>query len=386
MSADGSEKRPADAAGSGRSGKRTLVLILVGLLLAGAVAGVAFRDRIEAFLAEMESRDRGAADARRASAAAAAAVAVPVTVMTVQAGSISDILRAVGTLSAEQEIDVTVANPGFIEELPIKEGTWVRKGDLLLTLDAASAAAALADARAQLRLSQQRYDRQKRLADQGYATRKDLEEAQASLETGRASITRTQRAMEERRMLAPFDGTIGRINYSVGAYVTPSNVITTFRALSLLNVDFRVPEIVASRIRLGQVFDVISADAESSIGQGVVTFVAPDIDRATRSVTIRGEIANADLRLRPGQFVAVALSLDEKAGVVVLPLEAFVFALSGTYVFRIRDGKAERVAVKVGIEGDDKAEIVSGIQVGDTVILDGRNQVRHGASVRVTGS
>ena len=119
---------------------------------------------------------------------------------------------------------------------------------------------------------------------------------------------------------------------------------------------------------------------------GVVTFVAPDIDRATRSVTIRGEIANADLWLRPGQFVAVALSLDEKAGVVVLPLEAFVFALSGTYVFRIRDGKAERVAVKVGIEGDDKAEIVSGIQVGDTVILDGRNQVRHGASVRVTGS
>ena len=386
MSADGSEKRPADAAGSGRYGKRTLVLILVGLLLAGAVAGVAFRDRIEAFLAEMESRDRGAADARRASAAAAAAVAVPVTVMTVQAGSISDILRAVGTLSAEQEIDVTVANPGFIEELPIKEGTRVRKGDLLLTLDAASAAAALADARAQLRLSQQRYDRQKRLADQGYGTRKDLEEAQASLETGRASITRTERAMEERRMLAPFDGTIGSINYSVGAYVTPSNVITTFRALSLLNVDFRVPEIVASRIRLGQVFDVISADAESSIGQGVVTFVAPDIDRATRSVTIRGEIANADLRLRPGQFVAVALSLDEKAGVVILPLEAFVFALSGTYVFRIRDGKAERVAVKVGIEGDDKAEIVSGIQVGDTVILDGRNQVRHGASVRVTGS
>ncbi len=386
MRADGSEKRPADAAGGGRFGKRTLALILVGLLLAGAVAGVTFRDRIESFLAEMESRDRGAADARRASGAAAAAVAVPVTAMTVQAGSISDILRAVGTLSAEQEIDVTVANPGFIEELPIKEGTRVRKGDLLLTLHAASAAAALADARAQLRLSQQRYDRQKRLADQGYGTRKDLEEAQASLETGRASVTRTERAMEERRLLAPFDGTIGRINYSVGAYVTPSNVITTFRALSLLNVDFRVPEIVASRIRLGQVFDVISADAESSIGQGVVTFVAPDIDRATRSVTIRGETANADRLLRPGQFVSVALSLDEKASVVVLPLEAFVFALSGTYVFRITDGKAERVAVKVGIEGDDKAEIVSGIQVGDTVILDGRNQVRHGASVRVTGS
>lgn len=385
MSGGGTGNGSDDGAVRGRSVRRRVALVLIAVLVAAVGVAVAFRDRIDPLVASLSGGD-GGIDETRASEGPAAATAVPVTVMTVEPGRISEVLRAVGSLSAAQEVDVTVSSAGFIEALSVNEGGRVRKGDVMLTLDAESAAAAVADAKAQLRLNQQRYERQKGLADQGFGARKDLEEAQAALESSRASVARTDRAMEERRLLAPFDGVIGRINYSVGAFVSSSNVITKLRSMEVLYVDFRVPESEASRIGLGDVFDVISADAESRIGQGVTSFVSSDIDRATRSVMIRGEIPNPDMRLRSGQFVSVALALEEKSDAVVLPLDAVVFALSGIYVFRVRDGKAERVPVKIGIETEGNAEILSGIEIGDVVITEGRNQVRHGASVRVVGS
>lgn len=313
-------------------------------------------------------------------------LAIPVKAVTVAEGAIADRLRAVGNLYPEREIEITPPTTGFLVALPAGQGAHVKKGDVLLELDSDTAQAELADARAQLQLDQQNYNRIKGLVDKGYGARKDLEQAQAKLATARASLTRTERVLEERQVLASFDGVVGRFSYSVGAFVSPGDVITKLWNEATLYVDVRVPESDVARIRAGMVFDVQDGITEALLGNGVVTFISPEIETKTRSVLVRGEIPNADHSLRAGLFIAVSLTVEDKPKAIVVPSDALVFALSGTYVFKVVDGKAERVAVEVGIEHEDLVEIVSGIAVGDVVITEGRSRVRNGMPVRVVGS
>jgi len=316
----------------------------------------------------------------------ATAPAIPVATITVAPGPISETLRAVGNLYPEREVEITPPGSGFLVDLPAGQGAHVKRGDVLLELDSETARAELDDAKAQLQVDQQAFNRQKELSDKGFGARKDLEQAQAKLATSRASVTRNERVLQERQVLAPFDGVIGRLSYSEGAYVSPGDVVTKLWNEATLYVDVRVAEGDASRVRAGMVFDVQDGVTEAVLGQGVVTFISPEIDTTTRSILVRGEIPNDDHTLRPGTFIAISLTVEDKPQAITVPAEALVFALSGTYVFTVVDGKAQRVTVKTGIEREDVVEIVSGVRAGDVVITRGQSRVRHGMPVRVVGS
>ena len=386
LSASPQDAAPTSAGGrtaSGRRGGRGLLWVFGALIVAVAVGAAALNwDKLKPMLAKAGMGSEPAVS----SGADLTAPAIPVKTVTITEGRISDWLRAVGNLYPDREIEITPPSTGFLVALPAGQGSHVKKGDVLLELDSETAAAELANAKAQLQLDQQNYNRIKGLVDRGYGAVKDLEQAQAKLATSKASITRTERTLEERQVLASFDGVIGRLAYSVGAFVSPGDVITKLWNEKTLYVDVRVPESSAARIRTGMVFDVQDGISEAVLGNGVVTFISPEIDTKTRSVLVRGEIPNADDRLRPGLFIAVSLTVEDKAKAIVVPSEALVFALSGTYVFKVVDGKAQRVAVEIGIEHETEAEILSGVAAGDVVITEGRSRVRHGMPVRVVGS
>lgn len=365
-----------------RRGRAVLWIGLLVVVGAGVAAALNW-DRIEPEIAKLKAQ---AEKADAAKPAVVATPAIPVKTVTVTQGAISDQLRAVGNLYPEREVDITPPSTGFLVALPAPQGSHVKKGDVLMELDSETAIATLQDSRAQLQLDQQSYTRLKGLVDKGYGARKDLEAAEAKLATSRADVTRNERLLDERKVLAPFNGVIGRLSYSVGAFVSPGDVITKLWNEASLYVDVRVADSDAARLRTGMVFNVEDGITEEVLGQGVVTFISPDIDTSTRSVLVRGEIPNDSDELRTGLFIAVSLTVEDKSDAIIVPSEALVFALAGTFVFKVVDGKAERVPVDLGIEHEDVVEIVKGLAPGDVVITDGRSRVRHGMAVRVAGS
>jgi len=313
---------------------------------------------------------------------AAASAAIAVKTVTVETGTAVDRLTAVGTLYAQYKVDVTPPEAGHIVAIPVLEGAAVAEGDVLLMLDATTQTAALEDAKAQQQLENEKYDRAKALSGRGFTAQSQLDEARAGVIAAKSTVARTQAAVDHRTFKAPFAGRIGRSNYDVGAYVQPGDIVMTLRSTEVLYVDFHIPGNLVGRVRPGAVFTA-TLDGVAKPAEGVVSFIDPEIEEVSRSIELRGEMPNGDGVLRPGMFARLVLTLAERPGALMVPEEALVYELTGRFVYRIKDGKAERVAVKVGAMNDGMAEILSGLAVGDTVVTDGRFEVRDGSPVKV---
>lgn len=338
-------------------------------------------------LAALASAGAGAYWFKEAKPAAAEQKVASVSVATakVETGLMVEEIRAVGSLYPLREVKITPPQPGYLVSLPVSEGSLVKKGQVLLVIDSTTERAALADAQAQLKLNVDRYERLKELNDRGFGARAKVEEALAQIAAARSAAAKSTAALENRQFNAPFDGQIGRIAYAVGAYVSPGDVITVLRQFDTLLVDFKVPESMYDRVKIGAKMDVHSIE-NKHVADGKVTFIDPVIDAATNSIGLRGEIRNTDGILRPGLFVSIELTLSERPNALLLPMDAVVQELSGTFVYRIVDGKAERVKVQLGLTNDGKLEILSGVKSGDVIVTDGRFRVRHGTPVKIAGS
>lgn len=345
---------------------------LIGLAVAiGAVAAAA----AGVYWYQMVERAKGAGDG-------GTPAAIAVKTVEVGTGTAVDRLTAVGTLYAQFKVDVTPPEAGHIDAIPVLEGAAVAEGDTLLMLDAVTQTAALEDAKAQLELETEKFDRAKALSGRGFAAQSQLDEARAGVIAARSTLARAQAEVDHRTFKAPFAGRIGRTNYDVGAYVQPGDVVMTLRSTEVLYVDFHIPGSLVGRVRPGAVFTA-TIDGVGKPVEGVVSFIDPEIKEVSRSIELRGEMPNGDGVLRPGMFARLVLTLAERSGALMIPEDALVYELTGRFVYRIRDGKAERVAVEVGAMNDGTAEILSGLSAGDAVVTDGRFEVRDGSPVKV---
>lgn len=309
---------------------------------------------------------------------------LPIAVSVAQAylGPAVERLTLIGTLRSKQEVAITPPEAGHVIALPFGEGSLVKQGDLLIALDSTVARADLAGAEQQLRNDQLELDRVSELGGKGFSTRAQIEKARVAVASSQAVLIGQQAKVNHRSLSAPFAGQIGRINYSVGAYLSPGDIVTTLRGFDVMEVAFKVPESRLAETRLGMMFSATVAGGGMTTA-GKVAFISPDIDPTTRSAELLGQIPNPDGKLKTGMFARISLELAVWEDAVLVPETALVYALSGEHVYRIRDGKAERAPVVLGLVENGVAQIRSGVAAGDQVIIDGRFQVRHGSPVLV---
>jgi membrane fusion protein (multidrug efflux system) len=202
-----------------------------------------------------------------------------------------------------------------------------------------------------------------------------------------AKLKLAQARLEKMRLLAPFDGVVGIRNFSVGDYVKDGVDLVNLEDVRRLKADFRLPERYFGRVRVGQAVE-ISPDALPDLHvAGAVESVNPRIDSNGRSVEIRAVLPNADNRLRPGMFVRVRVILGDRNDALVLPEEAIVPSGSDFFVFKVLDGKAQRVRVSTGVRRDGRVEVASGLQPGDQVVVAGQVRLAvDGQAVRIVAS
>jgi membrane fusion protein (multidrug efflux system) len=191
--------------------------------------------------------------------------------------------------------------------------------------------------------------------------------------------------LNELTIRAPFAGRVGLRNVSVGGLVSSGTVITTLDDISVMKLDFAVPETFMSLLKEGLEVEATSAAFSGQVFKGRVLSVDSRVDPVSRSVTVRAQIANRDSKLKPGLFMAVRL-VHSDARALVIPEQALVPERDKQFVFAVRDGKAVKTEIVLGRRRPGEVEVLSGLRAGDVIVSEGTQKIRDGGMVRMAGN
>ena len=384
-----------------------VLLVLVALLAAcgkkeGADAPAASGAAPAAATASPSaSASPGTSGAAAPAPGASAPPAPPVTVTTVKV-EMKDLavrLRSAGVVTPIRTVDVKPQVNSVITKVNIKDGQYVKAGDLLFSLDArtedaniakaqaqlAKDSAALADAQRQLRRAQDLLARQ--FISQGSVDTNlaAVESWQATVNADKAAIDATKVAQSYARISAPQSGRVGVVNVSAGSAVEANKtVLVTITQISPIAVTFTLPQrnIADALAGLQQDGAPVTATLPDNGGvfKGKLQFVDSAVDTASGVVKAKAYFKNEDEKLWPGAFVEVQQVLREVKDALVVPQAAVIYGARGPSVYVIENGKAVVRPVKV-LQPKGAEVAVSGVEAGETVVLEGKQNLRPGSAV-----
>lgn len=351
--------------------KRFVIAVLLLAVIGGGLVGFnLFRDRmIGEFLANQPEQS------------------YPVETALAEAVSWEPALQAIGTVFAAQGVDLTVETAGIVRSIAFAANDEVEAGQLLVQLDDEVQQADLAAARSQLSLERTTLTREEELETRGVATSARLDQARAGFDAAEAQLARAEAVIGQRRLVAPFAGTIGLPRVDPGAFVATGTTIATLQDLDNMRVDFSLPEQDLPRLAIGQAIGM-RIDGDDRDFAGRITGIDPQVDAASRMVAIRGTVDNPDRALTPGQFARIRITLPAEDGVIALPQTAVISSLYGdfAYVVRPREDDADvlearQVFVTPGRRNGTLIEIRDGLEPGDRVVVAGQNRLSNRSRV-----
>ncbi|CAM8643168.1 AcrA Membrane-fusion protein [Comamonadaceae bacterium] len=330
-----------------------------------------------------------------ASGAASAPAGGPASVSTVKAQKkdLNVTLKATGTVVPLNVVDVRAQVSSTIKVVHFKEGQFIKAGQLLFTLDArtdeanvAKAAAQLAKDNVTLADAKRQFERAKQLFAQNFISQGSVDTAQALVDSVNATINADQAALDAAkvalsysRIVAPASGRAGAVNVFAGSAVQ-ANVtsLVTITQLDPVGIQFSIPQRNLSDA-LAALKDGASVKATLADGGGIfkgkLQFVDSAVDASSGAVKAKAVFPNKENKLWPGAFAEVQQTVSTISDAVVIPVAAIVQGARGTIVYVVEDGKAVLKPIKlVYSEAGDAA--VTGIKPGDSVVLDGKQNLR----------
>ncbi|RVC79228.1 efflux RND transporter periplasmic adaptor subunit [Mesorhizobium sp. M2A.F.Ca.ET.046.02.1.1] len=344
-------------------------------------------------------------------------------------------VEAIGTVNAVRGVDLTVETSDIVKNILFHANQKVATDAVLLQLDDAVEKADLVAQKAQAASDQAALTRAIELQRRGVGTDATLDAARAAADASAAQVNKLQAVLDQKQLSAPFGGTVGIPKIDIGQYLAPGNSVVTIQDLDTMRVDFTVPEQQLPLLKIGQTVKLGSSLADMSFA-GSIRGIDPKIDPASRLVSIRGEVANPEGKLTPGQFVQIRVELPQEDNVISVPQTAVTTSLYGDYVFVVVPAKPaegaaaapakpdeqkatadaakpqadaskpadnatkpadakpadaaqqqaftiSQIFVKLGRRNNGMVEIVEGLKDGDQVVTAGQNRLFNGMSVAV---
>ena len=332
------------------------------------------------------SRSATPAPSAAAPAPKAAPPGIVVEASRVQVLNLPQAITAVGSLRSDETVMVRPEIIGRVSQILFKEGERVAKGSVLVKLDDSVQRADVDRARANLKLSKTKHERAIDLRNKGFLSSQALDESENTLKVAQADAELMEARLSKTAIVAPFAGTIGLRQVSVGDYVKEGQDIVNLESLDPLKVDFRVPELALSQVRDGQTLQItLDALPDRAYG-GRVYAINPLIDANGRAIVIRAQVPNVDGKLRPGMFARVRLFTSGSKDAFVVPEEALFPVGDDKYVYKVVDGKAQRQKIEIGARRDGKVEVVNGLTANDVVVTAGVIKLREGAAVQLANT
>jgi membrane fusion protein (multidrug efflux system) len=294
---------------------------------------------------------------------------------------VEDILGAVGSVEANERVEIKPQVAGLIETIHFSEGQRVAKGDKLFTLDAHKETAAFEQAKAEEQLATANLERANKLVGTKAISQQDLDQLRSQLEVATAARKVGEERLADRTIVAPLDGMLGPRPVSPGQYVIAGALLGTLVDASRVKVTFRIPERELTRVQLGQKGRLRVAPYPERPFEGQVDLINPEVDEATRTIAIRLIAPNPEGLLKPGMFSRVELIVATRQNAVVVPESALVPSLEQFTVFSVENGVARSRSIKLGMRLPGKVEVREGLSAQDQIVTSGTQKLVEGMKV-----
>lgn len=321
----------------------------------------------------------------------------PQTISTIVAekSSWQPTTQAVGTLRASKATQLSAEVGGLITAIPFESGKQVKKGQTLLELNADPLKAQLAQFKANAELARQNLTRDRAQLKIQAVSQAVVDSDAATLKSAEAQIATQQALIDQKIIRAPFSGVLGIRQVDLGQYLAPGANIVSLQQLDPMYIDFTIPQTQIDLIHLDEAVAVKTDARPGKTFEGKITAIEPQINTATRNLTVRASIANPKSELLPGMFATLTIKQGPPQEFLTLPSTAIAFNPYGSTVFVVDHGKSKEGKetltvsqhfVTTGATRGDQIAILTGIKAGDTVVTSGQIKLRNGAPVLINNS
>ncbi len=295
---------------------------------------------------------------------------------------IVDQVESIGTASANESVSLSSKVTDTVSKVNFEDGMYVEKGEILVELTNSEETAQLAEAQAAVNESTRQFERVRNLIAQRLASETQLDIEKARMQTADARLEGIIARLNDRLIRAPFSGILGFRAVSPGTLLSPNTVVTTLDDVSVIKLDFSVPENFLAVLSKGQEVNAASPAYPDKEFRGTVQTINSRVDPVTRSVMIRAHLNNEARLLRPGMLLTVNL-VRQRSDALVVPEEAIIPIQDRQYVYTIEDGVANQREIQAGRRRPGIVEVLSGLQEGQQVITQGAIKIRPGSPVVV---
>lgn len=334
--------------------------------------------------------------------------AIPVRVVQVLQQDVARYTSGIGSVQSLHSVTIRPQVDGILTRLRVKEGQWVKAGDLLATLDDRSiranldqARAQLAQNQAQLQVAQINLKRYKRLSvDDGVSKQTYdqqvalVNQLNATVQGNQAAIDATQVQLSYTQIRSPVSGRVGIRTVDEGNFlrVTDTQGLFSVTQIDPIAVAFSLPQQMLPTLQRlirapepAAVQAYLGADSNSPdalLGTGHLTLIDNQINAGTGTIRVKAEFDNAQQKLWPGQLVTVKIQTALDQAALTVPPNVVQRGLDQHFVFRVKDQHVESVPVQV-LYQDSGLNIISGVQAGDVLVSDGQSRLKPGSRVQV---
>ena len=328
-----------------------------------------------------------------------------VNVVTPQRQDVGVDVAANGTVSPKQTVDLRPQTTSTIREVHIREGQFVKAGQLMFSLDDRSDRAAVAQAQAEVARGkatladlERQYKRSQELVAQKFLAQSAVDTLQSQVEAARAALAANTAAVQASQVSAsytairaPMSGRIGAINVYPGSLVQPATSLTTITQLDPIDVAFTLPESALGALLAAQKQGKVAVEArtggDAKPVTGELVFVDNTVDPTSGTIRLKAQFGNADGLLWPGQYVNTRVTVRTIKDAVVIPQNAIIINAQGTFVYVVEKDGTARLAPIQRQHSFGVNAAVTGLAGNEQVITEGKQNLRPGGKVRLaTGS
>jgi len=308
---------------------------------------------------------------------------VPVAVQAVTVGPIASHYEATATLESDKQAEVLSRVSGVIKKIEAEEGDEVQEGAELLQIEDDEYRARVKQADAAAELQRSRFERNQKMFQGDLLSAEEFDAARTDLQAAEATLELAQLELSYTRVTAPFHGTLVTRHVDPGQAVNDGTLLFTIADVSRLLAKVHVPSKEFRSIAPGRRVELV-LDSSSEHLRGTIDLVSPVIDASTGTIKVTVSIPSYPPGTRPGDFAEVRIETERHPEALLVPRGAVITDQGEPVVFVVSpDTTAERRVVQVGFQDDDHAEILSGVEAAETVVVQGQRSLKHGSPLKI---
>ncbi|ACA85657.1 efflux RND transporter periplasmic adaptor subunit [Shewanella woodyi] len=306
---------------------------------------------------------------------------VPVVTGSVEQHMLSQSLSLIGKLEADRSVFIAPEVAGKIKQINVVANQDIQAGQVLIQLEDARVQASVAEANAYLNDEKRKLKEFQKLIAKSAITQTEIDAQKASVDIAAARLAAALAELDFHYIKAPFSGTAGLLDFSLGKMVTAGSELLSLDDLSLMRLDLQVPENYLSLLSVGMKVNATNRAWPAEMFSGQVVAIDPRVNHETLSLKVRVSFDNASHKLKPGMLMSANLGLPAVSEPVI-PVQAIEYSGTKRFVYVVGEDKlAKRTQVTLGARIKDEVVITQGVDIGEKIVVQGLVNMRDGLRV-----